>query len=103
MHAQGLHNLPQGCLHVVRLVADHGHAQYGQLAVVLLLHLRHGHVEAIADAVLDALHHLPLVLEAAGFADQQANAEGADDHYSNVLCTCSTLNASMTSPTLMSS
>src|SRR5262249_4911572 len=100
MHPQRLHDLAQGCLHVVRLVADHGHAQHGTLTIVLFLDVRHRDVEAVADAVLDALDHLPLVLEAAGFADQQANAESADDH-SSVLCTCSTLNASMTSPTLM--
>src|SRR5262249_33784710 len=52
-----LDDLAQSHLDVMRLVADLGHPQDGQLAAVLGLDLRHRHVKVVVQLVLDALDH----------------------------------------------
>jgi hypothetical protein len=65
---------------MVRLGADHGQAQDGELSLILSVYLCHRHIKSVPQAVLDAADHLPLVLEAARLAEQQPNAERTDYH-----------------------
>src|SRR5579883_463085 len=80
MPAQGGEDLLESRANVLRLVTDHCQSQYHELAMVLRLHLGHGHVEIVAQAVLDALYHLALVLQGARFPHQQPHTEGTDNH-----------------------
>src|ERR1700716_2297590 len=97
---------------------------------VLQRHLGHGHVEPVAQLVAQALHHHPLVFERLREFDVKLEEGGDDEHFDTAgleaalhvgqLSACqagvsrpvnlyasagssfSTLNASITSPTLMS-
>src|SRR5207249_3534799 len=56
-----------------------------ELSMILLVHLGDGHIPLIAEAILDGPNHLPLVLQAARLANEQAHSEGTDDHCSAAL------------------
>src|SRR5262245_62736120 len=60
---QRLDDLLQGGADMAGLVAHHRESQDRHLAVVQRPDLGHRHVEPVAQPVLDAAHHLPLVLE----------------------------------------
>jgi len=61
-----------------------GEAERRHLHVVVHVDFCGGDVEASADSLQDAPHHLPLVLQRAALADQQAGGEGADHHESEI-------------------
>ena len=63
--AKGAFDLFEGSTYMMDLVANHGDAEHNQLAVILGFHLSDRHVPCVTEAVLDALDHLPLVLQAA--------------------------------------
>ena len=128
VHRERLDDLAQGRLHVVRLVADHRHAQDGQLAVVLASTSATDTLKRVVQPILDALAPPAACPSGCAPRDRQPDSQGADDHRAcrlsvacgeldsphirhvagsfaayRVRCTCSMRYASMTSPTLMSS
>jgi hypothetical protein len=80
MSSQYLHDLQKGMPDVPGFIAYHGNSQNDYLAMLLRLQLRDGYVEGIPQSILDALHNLPSIFEASGFAQQQSDTQGADNH-----------------------
>src|ERR1051326_3763450 len=80
MPPQGFNDLLQHATYHSRLIAARRDAEHGELPLIQRVQLGHGHVELVPQAILDAAHHLPLVLEAARLTDEQADEHGTDEH-----------------------
>src|SRR5262245_58881191 len=63
MEAQLIHDLLQQPADVLGVVAHRGHAERDGLPHVLIVHFGDRDVEAPAQAVLDAAHHMALFLQ----------------------------------------
>src|SRR5262245_33495750 len=87
MTPQGFDNLLQRRAHVVALVAHHSNAEHGHLPVVLSIDFGHGDVKTVPQPILDAPHHLALVLQAPRLPQEQPHAERTDDHDDECLMT----------------
>src|SRR5262249_6150736 len=80
MAADGVYHLAQGRPQMLRFVAYHGDAQRDQLAVILILHFGDGDVKTVPQSILDALHHLPFILERTRLPDDHAYFQRTDEH-----------------------
>src|SRR5712692_10233777 len=69
--SQRLQDLRKVFAYLAAFVAHHRQTQDGKLTVILGLHLCHGNVVTVSQPILNAAHHLTLVLETPGFTHQQ--------------------------------
>src|SRR5713101_1980392 len=95
--------LPQHTLRVTAVGRHHAHRQLGALPQVLMRRLRRGHVEAVVEAVLEALQDVAFVLERVARHQVQLPRPHAHDHAGvSERATSSIRYASIRSPTFRS-
>src|SRR2546425_12810206 len=73
-------NVLQGFLDVALFVRERDDADDRALPHIVVIELRHRHVEMTAQTVLQAAEHLPLVLQRLRIGDVQLEGEQADWH-----------------------
>ena len=83
MAAKRVDHFVHDACNLSRIIADHGNAQYSQLAVVLVVNFRHGNAEGVSQSVLDATDNPTFILEASGFPNQQTHLQRANYHLKN--------------------
>src|SRR5262245_8812487 len=66
--------------YVVSFITHHCDPEDHKLPVVQRLYLRYRNIEAMAQPILNAAHHLPLVLETTRLPQQESHAQRADYH-----------------------
>src|SRR3989454_600589 len=95
--------LPQHTLRVTPVGRHHAHRQLGALPQILMRRLRRGDVEAVVEAVLEALQDMAFVLERVARHQVQLPRPDAHDHAGvSERATSSIRYASIRSPTFRS-
>src|SRR5262249_8322651 len=75
-------------LHEAAIVAHHGEAHDRTLPDVVVLHLRHRHVELLPQAILHPPEHHPLLLQRMATLQVEGEARDADGHLSLCFSVC---------------